>query len=165
MTFGNSQGGGRRLARRVNAFVPALLVTTSQRRSAGLLDLSRSGAQLRLSDPPQARERNWLCRCRMFRCLDVWCGQKVNDAVCDSTKTSTRSMSNSYIKRSPRPEDNSHRLRVDSPTTVGQCKRLVRALSHAPGRPAARSYNARRPLFCTSPCRRVLSLSAARHPS
>jgi hypothetical protein len=52
MAFGKSAGGGRRVAKRVQAPMPALLITMSDRHPALLFDISRTGARLRAKDPP-----------------------------------------------------------------------------------------------------------------
>lgn len=46
MTFGKCQGGGRRLAKRVSAPQPAILITMSDRHRALLFNISRTGAML-----------------------------------------------------------------------------------------------------------------------
>ena len=52
MNFGKQSGGGRRLARRVDAPLPALLITMSDRHPALLYNISQTGAQLRAKDAP-----------------------------------------------------------------------------------------------------------------
>jgi hypothetical protein len=50
--FGRSEGGGRRIARRLNAALPALLITMSDRHPAILYNISETGAQVRARDAP-----------------------------------------------------------------------------------------------------------------
>lgn len=52
MDFGKRAGGGRRSAKRVDAPLPALLVTMSDRHRALLYDISSEGAHLRAQEPP-----------------------------------------------------------------------------------------------------------------
>lgn len=51
-TFGKSKGGGRRSAARVDAPLPALLITMSERHPALLFNISRTGAKLRAKAAP-----------------------------------------------------------------------------------------------------------------
>ena len=52
MSFGKQDGGGRRLARRVDAPLPAVLITMSDRHPALLFNISQTGALLRAKDAP-----------------------------------------------------------------------------------------------------------------
>jgi len=52
VAFGKQVGGGRRLSRRVDAPLPALLITMSDRHPALLFNISQTGALLRAKDPP-----------------------------------------------------------------------------------------------------------------
>lgn len=52
MTFGNRGGGGRRAAKRVDAPLPAVLITMSDRHPALLFDISQSGGKLRAKEAP-----------------------------------------------------------------------------------------------------------------
>ncbi|HET9810915.1 MAG TPA: PilZ domain-containing protein [Sphingomicrobium sp.] len=52
MGFGKKGGGGRRLAKRVNAPLPALLITMSDRHPAILFNISQTGARLRAQQAP-----------------------------------------------------------------------------------------------------------------
>ena len=52
MSFGRQTGGGRRLSKRVEAPLPALLITMSNRHPALLYNISQTGAQLRAKDAP-----------------------------------------------------------------------------------------------------------------
>lgn len=53
MTFGRCEGGGRRLAKRVSAPLPALLITMSDHHRALLYNISRAGARLRAENAPR----------------------------------------------------------------------------------------------------------------
>lgn len=54
MAFGKRDGGGRRIARRVEAPQPALLVAFCGRHRALLFNISRTGAMLRAENAPPA---------------------------------------------------------------------------------------------------------------
>lgn len=50
--FGKREGGGRRIVKRVDASLPALLITMSDRHPAVLSNISRTGALLHAKDAP-----------------------------------------------------------------------------------------------------------------
>jgi hypothetical protein len=52
MTFGKQSGGGRRKARRVDAALPALLITMGDRHPAILYNISETGALMRARNAP-----------------------------------------------------------------------------------------------------------------
>ena len=52
MTIGKREGGGRRLSKRVDVPLPALLLTMSDRHPALLFNISQTGAKLRAQAPP-----------------------------------------------------------------------------------------------------------------
>ncbi len=54
--FGKRSGGGRRRSERVSALLPVVVTTRMESHAAVLVDVSRTGAQLRGSDLPGERE-------------------------------------------------------------------------------------------------------------
>jgi len=52
MAFGTRGGGGRRSVKRVDAPLPALLITMSERHPALLFNISQTGAKLRAKEAP-----------------------------------------------------------------------------------------------------------------
>jgi hypothetical protein len=59
-SFGKQDGGGRRKARRVDAALPALLITMSDRHPAILYNISETGALLRARAAPCERTELFL---------------------------------------------------------------------------------------------------------
>lgn len=52
-TFGKCQGGGRRVAARAEAALPAMVTTVGDTHAVALVDISCTGAQLRGADLPE----------------------------------------------------------------------------------------------------------------
>lgn len=59
-SFGKQSGGGRRSARRVQAPLPALLITMGDRHPAILYNISETGAHLRAKDAPSEKTELFL---------------------------------------------------------------------------------------------------------
>ncbi len=59
-SFGKQDGGGRRKAKRVDAALPALLITMSDRHPAILYNISETGALLRARAAPSERTELFL---------------------------------------------------------------------------------------------------------
>ena len=80
MTFGTRNGGGRRSAKRVDAPLPALLITMSNRHPALLFDISQTGAKLRPRKHLQ-QVLNSSFRSPALTYMPAWSGSKANCAA------------------------------------------------------------------------------------
>lgn len=89
MAFGKCPGGGRRVAKRVPAPQPALLITMSDRHRALLFNISRTGALLRAEKVPAKGTELFLqvgpvdVYARVVWTQDDRCGLKFDEQIRD----------------------------------------------------------------------------------